>query len=66
MKAFTIPMINACCHLSISLEKFSSAMGGGSVLYLWQYQQWFVTEDYGIETEEELGSKQQQQLWLIT
>lgn len=59
--AFTIPMINACCHTSISLEGLR-----GSVLHLWQYQQWFVIEYYGTETEEELGSKKQQQLWLIT
>lgn len=62
MKAFTIPMINACCHLSISLEEFSSAKWG-SVLHLWQHQQWFVIKYYGIGTEEELSTKQ---LWLIT
>lgn len=67
MKVFTFPVINACCHLSISLENslVQRERRGVSVLHLRQYQQRFVMEGDGIETEEELGSKQRQQLWLI-
>lgn len=53
MKAFTFPVINACCQFP--REKKSPVQRRFSVLHLWKYHLWFVIEEDRPETEEELG-----------